>query len=455
VGALERSRPLLTKIAIVVAAGVAAGVTAGWILAQFVHLPQVDQLATFRPATTTEIVGPDGQTLASYAIEQRIELTADQIPEHLKLAIVAIEDAEFFEHGGVDPKAIARAAAVTLRNFATGHDRLITQGGSTLTQQLALNLFLKRENTLQRKIKEALLAIDIEKRYTKDQILTLYANQIFFGHGAYGVEAAARLYFNKPALALTLPEAAMIAGIIPSANNRYNPYTRPEAALQRRNKVLDRMLELGFIERQEHDAAVASPLGVGFHREYISNGAYFLEMVRKQIEEMYGTSELYTGGLRVSVTMDPQLQAIAERVVRRGLVDLEMQRLGFRRPPNVLDDGRATSPDAYQDPSWNHFVAPAGRHGPRRGRAGDADRGPAVRGPHRGPLPRRGELDPHRLPEPDPPPRRPRAGRPAGSAPDRSDGDDPGRAPPGAEDRGRAHRHRQRHWSDPRHGRGI
>ena len=355
-GALERSRPLLTKIAVVVAAGVAAGVTSGWILAQFVHLPQVDQLATFRPATTTEIVGPDGQTLASYAIEQRIELTADQIPEHLKLAIVAIEDAEFYEHGGVDPKAIARAAAVTLRNVVTGRDRLITQGGSTLTQQLALNLFLKRENTLQRKIKEALLAIDIEKRYTKDQILTLYANQIFFGHGAYGVEAAARLYFDKPALELTLPEAALIAGIIPSANNRYNPYTRPDAALQRRNKVLDRMLELGFIERPAHDAAVAAPLAVGFHREYISNGAYFLETVRKQVEELYGTSELYTGGLRVHITMDPRLQAIAERVVRRGLIDLERQWLGFRRPPNVLDEGLAQSPDAYQDPSWNHLV---------------------------------------------------------------------------------------------------
>jgi penicillin-binding protein 1A len=355
VGALQRSRPLLKTIGIVAAAGIAAGVIAGWILAQFVHLPQVDQLATFRPATTTEIIGPGGETLASYATEQRIELSADQIPDHLKLAIVAIEDAEFFEHGGVDPKAIARAAAVTLRNLVTGRDRLITQGGSTLTQQLALNLFLKRETTLQRKIKEALLAIDIEKRYTKDQILTLYANQVFFGHGAYGVEAAARLYFDKPALALTLPEAAMIAGIIPSANNRYNPYTKPEAVLQRRNHVLDRMLELGFIERAQHDAAIAAPLGVGFHREYISNGAHFLEMVRKQIEELYGTSELYTGGLRVSVTMDPRLQAIAERVVRRGLVKLEMQRLGFRRPPNVLDDGTATSPDEYQDPSWNHL----------------------------------------------------------------------------------------------------
>jgi len=355
VGALERSKPLLMKVAAVAAAGVAAGAVVGWILAQFVHLPQVDELATFRPAVTTEVIGPDGQKLASYAIEQRIELTADQIPEHLKLAIVAIEDAEFFDHGGVDPKAIVRAAAVILRNLVSGRDRVITQGGSTLTQQLALNLFLERENTLQRKIKEALLAIDIEKRYTKEQILTFYANQIFFGHGAYGVEAAARLYFAKPALELTLPEAALLAGIIPSANNLYNPFTRPEAALQRRNKVLDRMRELGFIDRQEHAAAVATPLNVGLHREYIANGAYFLEMVRKEVGERYGTSELYTGGLRVHVTMDPELQAIAERVVRRGLVNLEKRVAGYRTPPNVVDQGLAESPDAYRDPSWSHL----------------------------------------------------------------------------------------------------
>ena len=239
---------MLITLAVAAVAGIGAGAVGGWIIAQYLHVPQVDELATFRPASTTEVLAPTGETLASYALERRIELTDEEIPEQLKLAIVAIEDADFFEHGGVDPKAIARAAVVTLRNLVRGSDQLITQGGSTLTQQLALNLFLKRERTLQRKIKEALLAIDIEKRYSKDQILTLYANQIFFGHGAYGVEAASRLYFDKPALELTLAESAMLAGMIPSANNRYNPFTRPDATLARRNKVLDRMLELGFIE---------------------------------------------------------------------------------------------------------------------------------------------------------------------------------------------------------------
>jgi penicillin-binding protein 1A len=343
-----------------VAAGVAAGALGGWIAAQFLHVPQVDQLASFRPDSTTVMFASDGSPVASFAIERRVELEPEEIPEHLKLAIVAIEDADFFNHGGVDPKAITRAALVTARNLLRRQDRVITQGGSTLTQQLALNLFLQRERTLQRKIKEALLAMDIEKRYSKDQILTLYANQIFLGHGAYGVEAAARLYYDKPARELTLPEAALLAGMIPSANNRYNPFKRPEAAMQRRNKVLDRMLELGYIDATEHDEAVAAPLGVGLHRDRSTLGAYFLEMVRKDVEENYGTDALYTDGLQVHLTMNRELQWIAERAVRQGLVNLETSYIGYRRPPNVVSDGRAESPEAFKDPSWHKDVITPG-----------------------------------------------------------------------------------------------
>jgi penicillin-binding protein 1A len=346
-------RAVLVRVLVASAAGAALGAFGGWTLAQFLHVPQVDTLASFRPASTTEVFAADGHKVASYAVERRVELAPEQIPEHLKLAIVAIEDAEFFEHGGVDPKAIARAALVTARNLITRQDRVITQGGSTLTQQLALNLFLQRERTLRRKIKEALLAIDIEKRYSKDQILTLYANQIFLGQGAYGVEAAARLYFDRPASELTLAEAALLAGMIPSANNRYNPIKRPEAALARRNKVLDRMLELGFIDEAAHAAASSAPLGVGLHREHISTGAYFLEMVRQQVEDRYGTDALYTSGLKVHLTMDPGLQAMAERTLRRGLVELEETSIGFRRPPNVVADGTAESAESYSDPSWS------------------------------------------------------------------------------------------------------
>ncbi len=348
----KKAISVLVKMLVAAVAGVVAGALGGWTVAQFLHVPQVDQLASFRPASTTVVYAADGQPVASYAVERRVELAPEQIPEDLKLAIVAIEDAEFFEHGGVDPKAIARAAWVTARNLVNRRDRLITQGGSTLTQQLALNLFLQRDRTLQRKIKEALLAIDIEKRYSKDQILTLYANQIFLGQGAYGVEAAARLYFDRPASELTLAEAALLAGMIPSANNRYNPIKRPEAATQRRNKVLDRMLELGFIDRAQHDEAVAEPLGVGLHRDRVSSGEYFHEMVRQQVEERYGTDALYTAGLQVHLTMDPKLQLIAEQTLRRGLVNLETTYLEYRKPPNVIADGRAESAEDYNDPSW-------------------------------------------------------------------------------------------------------
>jgi penicillin-binding protein 1A len=341
-------------------AGCLLGALGGWIIAQFLHVPQVDQLATFRPATTTQIFSADGQQVASFAIERRVELRPEQIPDHLKLAIVAIEDADFYEHGGIDPSAVLRAALVTLRNVVTGSDRVITQGGSTLTQQLALNLFLKRERTISRKAKEALLAIDIEKRYSKDQIITMYANQIFLGHGAYGVEAASLLYYNKPASELTLSEAALLAGMIPSANNRYNPFKRPQAALQRRNKVLDRMLELGFIDREAYDSAVEQPLGVEFHRDRIDSGAYFLEMVRQEIERRYGTDALYTAGLQVHLTMDRGLQRLAEQAVREGLVALEIENIGYRQPPNVIEEGLAATPEEYDDPSWRRLVLQPG-----------------------------------------------------------------------------------------------
>jgi len=352
----KKFRVLLTYLAVAAVAGVLVGGLAGWVVAQFLHVPQVDALPTFRPATATHVYAADGTELVSWAVEQRVELEPDQIPDHLKHAIVAIEDADFYEHGGVDPRAIMRAAFVMAKNWVKGRDRIVTQGGSTLTQQLALNLFLERERTLTRKVKEALLAIDIEKRLSKDQILTMYANQVFFGHGAYGVEAASQLYFDKPALDLTVAEAALLAGMIPSANNRYNPIKRPDSALARRNKVLDSMLEQGYIDTETHDAAVAEPLGVALHRDRAGTGSYFIEMVRKDIEQRYGTDRLYTGGLEVHLTMDPDLQRLAEKVVRDGLVDLEMTYLGFRRPPNVIEASRAATVDEFDDPSWHELV---------------------------------------------------------------------------------------------------
>jgi penicillin-binding protein 1A len=332
-------------------AGCLVGAFTGWIIAQFLHVPQVDLLASFEPAATTQIYGTDGQQVASYALEQRVVLRPEEIPDHFKLAVVAIEDADFFKHGGVDPQAVMRAAW-----YSVVDRRMGSRGGaSTLTQQLALNLFLKRERTLGRKIKEALLALDIEKRYSKDQILTMYANQIFLGHGAYGVEAAAELYFQKSAMDLTLAEAALLAGMIPSANNKYDPIRRPENALNRRNKVLSRMLELGYIDAAAYEKAIAQPLGVALHRERVKTGAYFLEMTRQEIERRYGTDALYTSGLQVHLTMDPVLQFEAERVLRKGLVELEMTYIGYRRPPNVLGEGGVEAVEDFDHPSWEQL----------------------------------------------------------------------------------------------------
>jgi len=350
-GDTHKLRRVLKVVLGAVAAGCVVGALTGWLVAQSLHVPQVDLLASFEPAATTRIYAADGNQVASFALEQRVVLRPEEIPEHFKKAVVAAEDSEFYSHGGVDPKAVLRAAWYSLIDWDIGS----RGGASTLTQQLALNLFLRRERTLTRKAKEALLALDIEKRFSKDQIITMYANQIFLGHGAYGVEAASELYFEKPASDLSLAEAALLAGIIPSANNRYNPIKKPENALKRRNHVLDRMLELGFIDQAACDEAKAEPLGVAIHREKAQSGAYFLEMVRKDVESRYGTDALYTSGLQVHLTMDPELQKLAEKSVRDGLVNLEMTYIGYRRPPNVVAEGRAESAEVYEDSSWRQL----------------------------------------------------------------------------------------------------
>jgi penicillin-binding protein 1A len=353
--------PLLTKILWGAALGCVAGGIGGWGVAQFLHIPEVDVLQTWRPSTTTNVYASDGSMVASYALERRVELKPEQISDYLKLAIVAAEDADFYTHGGVDPQSIARAAWVAFKNLVRGRDRIVTQGGSTLTQQLALNLFLQRERTLTRKAKEALLALDIEKRYSKDQILTMYANQIFLGHGAYGVEAAAKLYFDTSASDLTLAQSALMAGMIPSPNNKFDPIKRPENAVARRNRVLDRMLDLDFIDAAAHDEAVAQPLTASLHRERAGTGAYFLEMVRQDIEQKYGSDALYRQGLQVHLTMDADLQRLAENAVRDGLVALETGSLGFRDPPNVLEREPADTLEGFADPSWRGWEPQAGR----------------------------------------------------------------------------------------------
>jgi penicillin-binding protein 1A len=247
----------------------------------------------------------------------------------------------------VSPKAILRAV---IGSFTTG--RIGGRGGgSTITQQLALNLFLKREKSLTRKLREALLAIDLEKRLSKDQILTMYANIIYFGRGTWGVESASQLYFDCSAMELNLAQAALLSAIIPSPENKFSPSKNPDKALDRRNRILQRMLELGFVNAETCQEAIAEPLGVSLNRDTNRNGAYFLEQIRQSIAEEYGTKTLWTGGLEVRVTMEPTLQRAAERALREGLTALDM-RLGWRRPKNVVEDKLAKTIEEYEDPSW-------------------------------------------------------------------------------------------------------
>ncbi|RLE19418.1 MAG: penicillin-binding protein [Acidobacteria bacterium] len=342
----------LTRVVWAVVIGCLVGAFAGWMVARSLHIPQLDQLPTYRPATTSHIYAADGSASGSFALERRVELPPEDIPDVIKLAIVAIEDANFYSHGGVDPTAILRAIIGSIK---TG--RLGGRGGaSTLTQQMAKNLFLSRERTITRKVKEMFLAIDMEKRLSKDQIISMYANQIYLGHGAYGIEAATQVYFGKPAAELELQEAAMLAGMIQNPERLHNPVKNPEGTRNRRNHVLGKMLELGFVDQEAYEVAVNTDLGVSIHRERKVGGDYFLEHVRKTIEQRYGTDALYTAGLQVDVTMDPVLQRAAERAVREGLVELDTTRLGYRKPTNVVASGQATDPLLFEHPSWDGLI---------------------------------------------------------------------------------------------------
>jgi len=328
--------------------GLAAGAVVGLTLSRGITLPAVESLTAFRPAAATQVRAKDGSLLATFSREKRLPLAAEQIPALFRNAVIASEDANFYRHTGVDPRGILRAALRNVLNLSAS-----TQGASTITQQLARGLFLTPEKRLKRKIKEILLAIEIEQRFSKDEILALYINQVYFGHGTYGVEAAARYFYGKPAAQLTVPEAALLAGIV-QRNDNQSPIRHPARALARRNYVLSRMLDEGMLTREAYEAARSSPLGVKPHYDHNVNAAYFIEEVRRAVEERFGSKEMLEGGLEVVTTLDPVLQTLAEDAVRDGLVALQ-RRLGWpgaRR--NVLAD-QETDGGAWRDPSWRYL----------------------------------------------------------------------------------------------------
>jgi penicillin-binding protein 1A len=328
------------------------GALSGIFLAYEKDLPQVSSLEDFEPNIITQVYTADGKLLGEFAIERRVVVGFKDIPPVLRNATIAVEDADFWKHLGVNPWRIPGAFIANLRSGRR------TQGSSTLTMQLVRQpgLFLTPEKTYERKIKEALLAFELEKTFTKEEIFTYYCNQVYFGHGNYGVEAASEFLFSKSIKDLSLPEAALLAGL-PQSPARLSPVEHPDRALQRRNHVLQRMAEEKYIGPEEAKQAQAEPLHLNLRREPPSIAPYFLEEVRKYLEKEYGSQRIYQGGLRVYTTLDSATQVAANRAVRDWLRVMDRRSRGFVPPTeSVLKDGRF--PDRIHLEDWERPLAP-------------------------------------------------------------------------------------------------
>src|SRR5512141_227696 len=335
---------VLRAFLILFLAGLAVGLgaLAGAYISIKDNLPQVADIDTFRPKLITTVYAADGRPIKEFAEERRVEIGYDRIPKTLINAIVATEDPNFFHHGGVDMRGILRAVWADLFKVLGGKR---PEGGSTITQQLARSLFLHREVSLRRKLKELYLSREIEKLYSKEKILELYCNHFFLGHGAFGVQAASNLFFGKDVADLDLEEAAVIAGIF-RGPSLYSPYSNKSGTLNRRNHVLNRMVSEGYLSRAQGDAAKEKPMVVlPLRRTSAEFGAYFFEEVRRYLEKNYGYDGLYRAGLKVFTTLDPTLQRYAERALQSGLRSTENSKNGWRADkPNILTAG----PDALK-----------------------------------------------------------------------------------------------------------
>ena len=331
---------LVLLLPIVLTAGL--GVAAGYAISNLIRIPKVSDLATYRPDIVTEIRAADGSTIARFAIERRVLIERKQIPEVMVRALMAAEDARFYEHGGID---LIRIGGAVLKDLAT---RRLAQGASTLTQQLARSVFLSPEKSFARKLNEMFLTVEIEKRFSKDQILTMYLNQIYFGHGNYGVEAASTWFFGHPAKELTTAEAALLAGMI-QRPEYYSPVRNPTATKGRRDFVLKRMAEERYIDRATWARTVAQPIELSRSARESIVGPYFCEEVRQYLERTYGDRGLYRQGLRVDSTLDPRIEQWSEEALRWGLRKHD-RRFGYRKPRNLVAEG--IDPEKYRDPSW-------------------------------------------------------------------------------------------------------
>ncbi|WP_244108496.1 penicillin-binding protein 1A [Burkholderia anthina] len=342
-------KALLGLVAMCVALVVAGGLVLGYALVvAWPNMPSLDALTDYRPKVPLRIYTSDHVLIGEFGEERRDVVHFKDVPDSLKKAILAIEDARFYDHGGVDLTGIVRAGVVALTN---GH---ASQGASTITMQVARNFFLSSEKTYTRKIYEMLLAYRIERALTKDQILEVYMNQIYLGQRAYGFASAARVYFGKDLKDITLAEAAMLAGL-PKAPSAYNPVVNPKRAKVRQEYILQRMLELNFITREQYDEAVAQPLVVkGAGREFSVHAEYVAEMVRQMMYAQYH-EETYTRGFNVVTTIDSADQQLAYTALRKGIMDYE-RRHGYRGPEGFiqLPDGADDREQAIDDALLEH-----------------------------------------------------------------------------------------------------
>jgi len=334
----------LVLFGLLVLLSAAVGATAGLLLVYSTDLPQVEELERYRPSSVTELYDGQGRVIGTFALQRRVIATYDDYPEVLRNALVSIEDKDFYRHSGIN---IWRIVGAAYRDIESGGK---VQGASTLTMQLARNLFLSPDRSFYRKVQEALLAIQIERRFTKPQIFTLYANQIFLGHGAYGYEAASQYYFSKPARQLKLEEAALLAGL-PKAPQYYSPISHPERALRRRNLVLNAMLEDGKITAAQAADAKSKPIVLNLQKDPNSLAPHYVEEIRRYLEAKYGSDQVHEGGLRVYTSLDMDLQKSARQALLDGLAAYERRHSWHGKLLNVISQGQKL--DKYVDPDWD------------------------------------------------------------------------------------------------------
>ena len=320
------------------------GATAGLLLVYTTDLPQVDALENYRPSSITELYDDHGRVIGSFALQRRVVATYDEFPPVLRDSLVSIEDKDFYSHSGINFFRIMGAA---YRDIESGGK---VQGASTLTMQLARNLFLSPDRRWQRKVQEAMLAIQIERRFTKPQIFTLYANQIFLGHSVYGFEAASEFYFSKPAKKLTLEEAALLAGL-PKGPAVYSPINHPDRAQKRRNLVINALLEDGKITASQAADARSAPVTLHLAHDPNSLAPYFVEEIRRYLENKYGTDQVHEGGLKVYTSLDVDLQKAANQSVLDGLAAYERRHGWKGHLENVVDGGAVI--EKYSHPDWD------------------------------------------------------------------------------------------------------